>query len=174
MPFFEQDVDLHEAMNPEVGNALGEPQGEPYVVQNPRVDENLRGSPDVENIIPVQHKHLSWNKLYNYRSSKEKKYMHFLSVFLSDGGQGVHIIFKLSSGILLLLGVGEPPLEALHQIMIGNSPSVSEHQLPHGLQAELGRGVRHPCVLWLVCSQCSQETANVGCNNTHCSVFPLF
>ena len=52
MPFFEQDVDLHEAMNPEVDNALGEPQGEPYVVQNPRVDENLRGSPDVENIIP--------------------------------------------------------------------------------------------------------------------------
>ena len=76
----------------------------------------------------------------------------FLSVFLPDGGQGVHIIFKLSSRILLLLGVGEPPLETLHQIMIGNSPSVSEHQLSHGLQAELGRVVRHDCVLWSVLS----------------------
>ena len=55
----------------------------------------------------------------------------FLSVFLPDGGQGVHIVFELSSSILFLLRVGQPPLEALDQIMVGNSASVSEHQLPH-------------------------------------------
>ena len=87
----------------------------------------------------------------------------FLSVFLPDGGQGVHIIFKLSSSILLLLGVGEPPLETLHKIMIGNSPSVSEHQLSHGLQAELGRVVRHDGVLSL---HRSLLMSVVTCNNT--------
>ena len=55
----------------------------------------------------------------------------FLSVFLPDGGQGVHIVFELSSSILFLLRVSQPPLEALDQIMVGNSASVSEHQLPH-------------------------------------------
>ena len=55
----------------------------------------------------------------------------FLSVLLFDGGQGVHIVLELSPGILLLLGVSQPPLEALDKLMVGDPSSIGQHQLPH-------------------------------------------
>ena len=55
----------------------------------------------------------------------------FLSVLLFDGRQRVDVILELSSGVFLLLRICQPALETLDQIMVGDPPSVGQHQLPH-------------------------------------------
>ena len=67
------------------------------------------------------------------------QYQILLPILLLDRGERVDVVLELRAGILLLLGVGEPALVALHEVVVGDAAAVGEHQLPHRLLAELGR-----------------------------------